>query len=101
MKGSSFSRRQLAPLGEVPARARFPTGIFSPVQAGTVAGMSDSPCTVEDTMSNLPPSDSVLHLLAFVALAAQAMATALAARRRSMDWAGVCMLGSITALGGD
>ena len=46
------------------------------------------------------PSDSVLHFLSLVALAAQAMTAALAAGRRSMDWAGVCMLGCITALGG-
>jgi len=51
-------------------------------------------------MWNLPPSDSVLHVLSFVALAAQAMTAALAAGRRSMDWVGVCFLGSITALGG-
>jgi uncharacterized membrane protein YeiH len=51
-------------------------------------------------MWNLPPSDSVLHILSFVALAAQAMTAALAAGRRSMDWAGVCMLGCVTALGG-
>src|ERR1700761_4425290 len=51
-------------------------------------------------MWNLPPSDTVLHLLSYVALAAQAMTAALAAGRRSMDWAGVCMLGCITALGG-
>jgi uncharacterized membrane protein YeiH len=51
-------------------------------------------------MWNLPPSDSVLHLLSFVALAAQAMTAALAAGRRNMDWVGVCMLGAITALGG-
>ena len=51
-------------------------------------------------MWNLPPSDSVLHILSFVALAAQAMTAALAAGRRSMDWVGVCMLGCITALGG-
>jgi uncharacterized membrane protein YeiH len=51
-------------------------------------------------MWTLPPSDSVLHFLALVALAAQAMTAALAAGRRSMDWAGVCMLGCITALGG-
>src|SRR6201996_5483430 len=48
----------------------------------------------------LPPADSVLHLLQYVALAAQAMTAALAAGKRSMDWAGVCMLGAITALGG-
>jgi len=47
-----------------------------------------------------PPSDTVLHLLSLVAIAAQAMTAALAAGRRSMDWAGVCMLGCITALGG-
>jgi len=51
-------------------------------------------------MWNLPPGDSVLHVLQLVALAAQAMTAALAAGRRSMDWAGVCMLGCITALGG-
>src|SRR4051812_49739146 len=51
-------------------------------------------------MWNLPPSDSVLHLLSYVALTAQAMTAALAAGRRSMDWVGVCMLGCITALGG-
>jgi uncharacterized membrane protein YeiH len=51
-------------------------------------------------MWNLPPSDSVLHVLSYVALAAQAMTAALAAGRRSMDWLGVCLLGSITALGG-
>src|SRR5215472_13689548 len=51
-------------------------------------------------MWNLPPSDSVLHFLALVALAAQAMTAALAAGRRSIAWAGVCMLGCLTALGG-
>ena len=51
-------------------------------------------------MWTLPPTDSVLHVLSFVAVAAQAMTAALAAGRRSMDWAGVCMLGCITALGG-
>src|SRR5215468_3025984 len=51
-------------------------------------------------MWSLPPSDTVLHVLSYVALAAQAMTAALAAGRRSMDWAGVCMLGCITALGG-
>ena len=48
----------------------------------------------------LPPSVTVLHVLSLVALTAQAMTAALAAGRRSMDWAGVCMLGCITALGG-
>ncbi len=51
-------------------------------------------------MWNLPPADSLLQFLQFVAVAAQAMTAALAAGRRSMDWAGVCMLGAITALGG-
>jgi uncharacterized membrane protein YeiH len=51
-------------------------------------------------MWNLPPSDSVLHFLSLVALAAQAMTAALAAGRRSMDWVGVCFLGCIAALGG-
>src|ERR1700741_4128514 len=54
----------------------------------------------EVVMWTLPPSDTVLHLLSYVALTAQAMTAALAAGRRSMDWAGVCMLGCITALGG-
>ena len=51
-------------------------------------------------MRELPPSDIVLYALSLVALAAQAMTAALAAGRRSMDWAGVGMLGCITALGG-
>src|SRR6202020_1325588 len=51
-------------------------------------------------MQNLPPGDIVLYALSLVALAAQAMTAARAAGRRSMDWAGVCMLGAITALGG-
>src|SRR6266702_7065431 len=51
-------------------------------------------------MWTLPPTDSVLHVLSFVAVPAQAMTAALAAGKRSMDWAGVCMLGCITALGG-
>ena len=51
-------------------------------------------------MWSLPTSDFVLHWLSLVALTAQAMTAALAAGRRSMDWAGVCMLGCITALGG-
>ncbi len=51
-------------------------------------------------MWTLPPSDTVLHLLSYLALATGAMTAALAAGRRSMDWVGVCMLGCITALGG-
>src|SRR5213593_4850565 len=47
-----------------------------------------------------PPADTVPHGLAYVALTAQGMTAALTAGRRSMDWAGVCMLGCITALGG-
>jgi uncharacterized membrane protein YeiH len=58
------------------------------------------PDPIEDAMWTLPPTDTVLHLLSLVAIAAQAMTAALAAGRRSMDWAGVCMLGCITALGG-
>jgi uncharacterized membrane protein YeiH len=48
----------------------------------------------------MPASDTVLHALLLVAVAAQAMTAALAAGRRSMDWVGVCMLGCVTALGG-
>ena len=51
-------------------------------------------------MPGLPSSDIVLYALSLVAFAAQAMTAALAAGRRSMDWAGVAMLGCITALGG-
>jgi uncharacterized membrane protein YeiH len=58
------------------------------------------PCSHEVAMWTLPPPDSVLHILSFIAVAAQAMTAALAAGRRSMDWAGVMMLGCITALGG-
>jgi uncharacterized membrane protein YeiH len=51
-------------------------------------------------MWNLPPTDTVLHVLLPLAAAAQAMTAALAAGRRSMDWVGVCLLGCVTALGG-
>jgi uncharacterized membrane protein YeiH len=43
---------------------------------------------------------SLLLALSILAYVAQAMTAALAAGRRSMDWIGVCLLGSITALGG-
>jgi uncharacterized membrane protein YeiH len=42
----------------------------------------------------------VLHVLSLIAFAAQAMTAALAAGRRRMDWMGVALLGSVTALGG-
>src|SRR5262245_53201653 len=43
---------------------------------------------------------TVLLGLSILAYVAQAMTAALAAGRRSMDWIGVCLLGSIAALGG-
>lgn len=43
---------------------------------------------------------SLLLILSILAYVAQAMTAALAAGRRSMDWMGVCLLGSIAALGG-
>src|SRR5216683_4808258 len=76
---------------------------FRPVHAGRRAVNCENSANkigVSGVMWTLPPSDSVLHLLSLVALAAQAMTAALAAGRRSMDWVGVCMLGCITALGG-
>jgi uncharacterized membrane protein YeiH len=45
-------------------------------------------------------SIAFVHILYLVAITAEAMTAALAAGRRSMDWFGVCMLGSVTALGG-
>ena len=42
----------------------------------------------------------LLHGLYIVAIVVEAMTAALAAGRRSMDWVGVCLLGSVTALGG-
>lgn len=51
-------------------------------------------------MWSLPPTDSVLHLLAYVAISAEGMTAALAAGRRSMDYVGVCLLACVTALGG-
>src|SRR4029077_2682010 len=56
--------------------------------------------TQELAMWTLPPTDTLLHWLTYVALTAGAMTAELAAGRRSMDWVGVCMLGCITALGG-
>jgi uncharacterized membrane protein YeiH len=43
---------------------------------------------------------SVLLGLSIIAYVAQSMSAALTAGRRSMDWMGVCLIGSITALGG-
>lgn len=43
---------------------------------------------------------TLLFWLLIIAYAAEAMTAALAAGRRTMDWMGVCLLGSITALGG-
>ena len=42
----------------------------------------------------------LLHALYLVAIVVEAMTAALAAGRRTMDWVGVCLLGSVTALGG-
>jgi uncharacterized membrane protein YeiH len=42
----------------------------------------------------------LLYALYIVAIVVEAMTAALAAGRRSMDWVGVCLLGSVTALGG-
>src|SRR3954447_10362159 len=77
------------------------SGCSAPMLQPRNVGTGDSPSSrYEVAMWSLPPSDTVLHLLSYVALTAQAMTAALAAGRRSMDWAGVCMLGCITALGG-
>src|SRR3954471_9904041 len=77
------------------------TGCSAPMLQPRNVGTGDSPGSrCEVAMWSLPPNDTVLHLLSYVALTAQAMTAALAAGRRSMDWAGVCMLGCITALGG-
>ena len=43
---------------------------------------------------------ALLKALYIIAIVAEAMTAALAAGRRKMDWVGVCLLGSITALGG-
>jgi uncharacterized membrane protein YeiH len=79
--------------------------MFRGTSAMTVDGLRGTrkiPFVAEESESMwvLPTGDFVLHWLSLVALAAQAMTAALAAGRRSMDWAGVCMLGCITALGG-
>jgi uncharacterized membrane protein YeiH len=42
----------------------------------------------------------VLHVLYIVAIIAEAMTAALVAGRKQMDWFGVCVVASITALGG-
>ena len=66
------------------------------LQATQMEPTITDPGCEEAVMWNLPPSDTVLHLLSFLALTAQAMTAALAAGRRSMDWAGVCMLGCLS-----
>ncbi|MDB5622986.1 MAG: Membrane protein [Devosia sp.] len=42
----------------------------------------------------------MLTIIFYVAITAEAMTAALAAGRRNMDWFGVCVLASVTALGG-
>ncbi len=42
----------------------------------------------------------LLYVIFVIAIAAEAMSAALAAGRRKMDWFGVCVLASVTALGG-
>ncbi len=44
--------------------------------------------------------ESILFAFGLVAMVAEAMTAALAAGRRKMDWFGVAVLGSVTALGG-
>lgn len=46
------------------------------------------------------PLEPVIHALYLVAIIVEAMTAAIAAGRREMDWLGVCVLGSVTALGG-
>lgn len=48
----------------------------------------------------MPHSEALLLPLSIIGIIAAAMTAALAAGRRSMDWVGVALLGSITALGG-
>jgi uncharacterized membrane protein YeiH len=48
----------------------------------------------------MPHSEALLLPLSIIGLIAASMTAALAAGRRSMDWVGVALLGSITALGG-
>lgn len=45
-------------------------------------------------------TQEIIDALYHVAIIVEAMTAALVAGRRSMDWAGVCLLGCITALGG-
>lgn len=45
-------------------------------------------------------TELVMKVLYIIAIVAEAMTAALAAGRREMDWVGVCLLGSVTALGG-
>lgn len=42
----------------------------------------------------------MLMIMFYIALTAEAMTAALAAGRRNMDWFGVCIIASVTALGG-
>lgn len=45
-------------------------------------------------------TQELIEVLYHVAIIVEAMTAALVAGRRSMDWAGVCLLGCVTALGG-
>lgn len=45
-------------------------------------------------------ADQVIQILYLVAITVESMTAAISAGRRKMDWLGVCVLGSVTALGG-
>lgn len=51
-------------------------------------------------MISSPDASTLLHILFVIAIVAEAMTAALAAGKREMDWVGVALLGSVTALGG-
>lgn len=51
-------------------------------------------------MAFIMPFETIIYSLYLLAIVVEAMTAAIAAGRREMDWLGVCVLGSVTALGG-
>jgi uncharacterized membrane protein YeiH len=57
-------------------------------------------CNFRSQEKEVLSEESFIHAAYIVAISVEAMAAALVAGRREMDWFGVCVIASVTALGG-
>lgn len=99
---SSPSKRQSCrrPAPGAPAcTAGKPRCLPGPAKPGTNPAMRARMALREEAKVT-QATQQLIDLLYHVAIIVEAMTAALVAGRRSMDWAGVCLLGCVTALGG-